>query len=97
MDNFDTSARYKQIGRLIYILSTTAGLIALVVVASVVVLSLIGHAIPPELANWGGIILGFYFGQFVTLLKDYMNLNTQNHSDTSERPTNQPVDQGQIQ
>jgi hypothetical protein len=30
--------------------------------------------IPDVLSNWGGIILGFYFGQFVNLVKDFMGL-----------------------
>jgi hypothetical protein len=27
-------------------------------------------AIPQALVNWGGIILGFYFGSFLTVVKD---------------------------
>ncbi len=51
-----------------------SGLIALAIVISVVVLALEGvKEVPKVLENWGGIILGFYFGQFLSLVKDYMN------------------------
>jgi hypothetical protein len=63
------------IGRLINVISVIAGLIALIIILSVVVIAVSGRgAIPPELSNWGGIILGFYFGQFINLVKDYMGI-----------------------
>ena len=62
------------IGRLINTISLISGLIAIAVIVSVVVIALLQQPIPSELSNWGGIILGFYFGQFVTLLKDYMGI-----------------------
>lgn len=62
------------IGRLINTISLISGLIAVTVIVSVVVIALLAQPIPPELSNWGGMILGFYFGQFVTLLKDYMGI-----------------------
>ena len=62
------------IGRLINTISLISGLIAIAVIVSVMVIALLDKPIPPELSNWGGIILGFYFGQFVTLLKDYMGI-----------------------
>jgi len=30
-----------------------------------------GYTIPETLQNWGGLIIGFYFGSFVSLLKDW--------------------------
>ena len=30
-----------------------------------------GFDIPVTLQNWGGLIIGFYFGSFVSLLKDW--------------------------
>ena len=64
------------IGRMINIISIIAGVISLIVVSSVVVLAILGKGdeIPEVLSNWGGIILGFYFGQFITLVKDYMGV-----------------------
>ena len=51
-----------------------SGAIAVIVVGSVVILALTKSEIPDQLSNWGGIILGFYFGQYMTLAKDYMGL-----------------------
>ncbi|HEY9013313.1 MAG TPA: hypothetical protein VIN06_20105 [Devosia sp.] len=62
------------IARLINTISLVSGLIAVIIIVSVVGIALLGEPIPAELSNWGGIILGFYFGQFVNLLKDYMGI-----------------------
>jgi hypothetical protein len=62
------------IGRMINIISLIAGAISLTVVISVVVLALYQQPIPDVLSNWGGIILGFYFGQFINLVKDYIGV-----------------------
>lgn len=62
------------IGRLINAISIIAGLIAILIVVSVVVIALRSEPVPSELSNWGGIILGFYFGQFINLVKDYMGI-----------------------
>lgn len=62
------------IGRMINIISFIAGAISLIVVISVVIIALFGQPIPDVLSNWGGIILGFYFGQFINLVKDYMGV-----------------------
>jgi len=37
-------------------------------------LALSGAEVPDVLSNWGGVIIGFYFGQFFSLIKDYMSL-----------------------
>lgn len=62
------------IGRMIQIISFIAGLISIFVIGSVVTLAVLKIDIPEVLSNWGGIILGFYFGQFVSLVKDYMGI-----------------------
>ena len=46
----------------------------MIIIVSVVGIALFGEPIPAELSNWGGIILGYYFGQFVNLIKDYMGI-----------------------
>jgi hypothetical protein len=51
-----------------------SGTIAVAVIAAVVGLAFWGRPIPDVLTNWGGIIIGFYFGQFLSLAKDYMHL-----------------------
>jgi hypothetical protein len=62
------------VGWLITVMGATAGVISVIVIISVIYIAAQGQTIPPELSNWGGIILGFYFGQFVNLLKDYMGV-----------------------
>jgi hypothetical protein len=75
----------KYVGRMIWLITFISGLISLVVVVSVVVIALANAIymsperaesvkIPDVLSNWGGIILGFYFGQFVNLVKDFMGV-----------------------
>jgi hypothetical protein len=79
----ENSAAY--VGKMIWLITLIAGAISVIVVVSVVVLAITqilisgsGHSlvIPDVLVNWGGIILGFYFGQFINLVKDYMGLVT---------------------
>lgn len=62
------------IGRMINAISLIAGLIAVCVIGGVIWLAITDKPIPAELSNWGGIILGFYFGQFVSIVKDYMGV-----------------------
>jgi hypothetical protein len=57
----------------VYVSVTVSSLIALVVIFTVALMPfyLEGMEIPTTLQNWGGLIIGFYFGSFVTLLKDW--------------------------
>jgi uncharacterized RDD family membrane protein YckC len=68
--------------KLIMIISAVAGIISLVVVSSVALLAILGRPVPEVLSNWGGIIIGFYFGGFVMLVKDYANILTSHGSAT---------------
>lgn len=60
------------IGFMLNVMTAIGGIISVIVIGGVIVLSLNGSPIPSELSNWGGIILGFYFGQMISLVKDYM-------------------------
>jgi hypothetical protein len=67
------------IGRIITWISLIAGAISFVIVGCVVFLAVMSVfkpeskiEIPQVLGNWGGIIIGFYFGQFANLVKDYL-------------------------
>lgn len=57
----------------IYVTVIVASIIALTVIAVVVALPVVNPAykVPDTLQNWGGLIIGFYFGTFLTLLKDW--------------------------
>ena len=59
-----------------------AVVLVIIIVSSLIAMAIIGAAIvhphisvdttPSILENWGGVIVGFYFGTFVTLLKDWI-------------------------
>lgn len=34
-----------------------------------------GSQLPPPLGDWGSMVLGFFFGSFTGLLKDYMGFD----------------------
>lgn len=60
-----------------------SGIIAIIIVGGVIVLAMLAAfygsdvvKIPSVLENWGGVIVGFYFGTFVSLIKDYIKLKS---------------------
>jgi len=69
--------------RIVIIFGTTvSSFIAVAVIASVVIVTIWNPElkIPDVLRDWGGLIIGFYFGSFVTLIKDLFR--------TSPKPNN---------
>jgi uncharacterized membrane protein AbrB (regulator of aidB expression) len=48
------------------------GLIGLLVVGSVVYAALAQGRVPDVLSNWGGIIIGFFVGQFFNFAKAFL-------------------------
>lgn len=78
-DNEVTIKRDRLLFQLVYSGFLISGVIALLVIGGVIYLSVAGPTnqngdpiVPEVLQNWGGIIVGFYFGTFVSLIKDYM-------------------------
>lgn len=57
----------------IYVSVIVSSIIALSVIFVVALMPIFksGFDIPVTLQNWGGLIIGFYFGSFVSLLKDW--------------------------
>jgi len=57
----------------IYVTVIVSSIIALLVIVVVTILPIWWPAkkLPETLTNWGGLIIGFYFGSFVSLLKDW--------------------------
>ena len=57
----------------VYVTVCVASAIALIIIVVVAALQVLHPAkpIPETLSNWGGLIIGFYFGSFVSLLKDW--------------------------
>ncbi|MER9163616.1 hypothetical protein [Mesorhizobium sp. M0715] len=47
-----------------------AGTIALLVIVAIISLAILGKEIPQSLTNYGGVIIGFFFGQFASFMKD---------------------------
>lgn len=64
--------------KLVYLGFIISGAISLLVIGGVIVITLVNAfgdqeiTVPSVLENWGGIIVGFYFGSFLGLIKDYM-------------------------
>lgn len=57
----------------VYCTVCVASIIALTVIFVVALLPVLepAYQVPETLQNWGGLIIGFYFGTFMTLLKDW--------------------------
>ena len=57
----------------VLIIVTVSSIIALATIGAAIVHPYISVDAPPSiLENWGGLIIGFYFGTFVGLLKDWL-------------------------
>lgn len=69
--------RKAKIGQFIWFSMLVSGFLAVSVVGTVIVLSILERPVPDTLQNWGGIIIGFYFGTFISLLKDYVTEDDQ--------------------
>ncbi len=57
----------------VYVTVIVTSIIALVIILTVAFMPIWrqGYTIPETLQNWGGLIIGFYFGSFISLLKDW--------------------------
>ncbi|GAH45191.1 unnamed protein product, partial [marine sediment metagenome] len=55
-------------------MTIVASIISLVIVLSVAYFKIFlpSFAIPEVFTNWGGLIIGFYFGSFIGLVKDLL-------------------------
>lgn len=60
---------------IIVIIASTSSIIAIVtIVAGVVFPYVTNLSTPPVIKDWGGLIIGFYFGTFSTVLKDWLGV-----------------------
>lgn len=46
------------------------------IVGASIVLMMMGHEVPETLKQWGSIALGFLFGGFIGIVKDYVGVDT---------------------
>lgn len=57
--------------------TSASGLISLIIICGVVYLSARDGNVPSVLSNWGGIIIGFFFGQFFQLIQTLLISNNE--------------------
>ena len=67
-------ANSKSINYVIVLGSTISGILALMVIGVPIIGPFFEEAykIPPAIENWGGVIIGFYFGSFLTTIVDVL-------------------------
>lgn len=74
--------------------TVVSALLALTIIISAAVYSLFlpeGET-PKFLNDWGGLVIGFYFGSFISLIKDLFNLHTSDNTDKTKPITDDKVD-----
>lgn len=64
----ETNKISKSVNFILIFGSVISGILALVIICVPIVapLFLSSYAIPETIENWGGVIIGFYFGSFIT-------------------------------
>jgi hypothetical protein len=62
-----------------------SGVIAIVIIASIVLLSFQNKPIPQVLSNYGGVIIGFFFGQFASFVKDALLPSSQSDNQNPQK------------
>lgn len=64
----------KSIAFLIYVGVSVSAVIAITVIAVPIISPMVSntYTIPAELKEWGGVIIGFYFGSFITLISNLL-------------------------
>jgi hypothetical protein len=67
--------RNSAITRIVVLGSLVATALGILIPITAVVMSVYGKNVPDVISNWGGVIVGFYFGTFASILKDYMSHN----------------------
>lgn len=66
---------------------SVSSIIALVVIIGTVLMPIqTTDKTPTVLENWGGLIIGFYFGTFVGLLKDWLSVPGRGTADSDPAP-----------
>lgn len=70
----------------VYAAVIVSSVIALTVIFVVALMPLFraGYEIPDVLQNWGGLIIGFYFGSFISLLKDWSQESVDAYTDEKD-------------
>lgn len=66
-DRFDAAKGIVVTGWLLLIVMSVG------IVGSTIYFWIAGRPVPETLENWGSMVLGFLFGTFISLLKDFIN------------------------
>jgi len=53
--------------------SAISGILAVMIIFGVVWTAIVLGKVPDVLANWGGVIIGFFFGQFFSFVRGVLN------------------------
>ena len=71
MPHHEASERLRNL--ILLVIVVVASLIAIATIAAALIHPYISpRATPDILENWGGLIIGFYFGSFASILKDWI-------------------------
>jgi hypothetical protein len=78
----------KAISFLIRVGVSVSAIIAITVIAVPIVAPLISstYTIPAEIKEWGGVIIGFYFGSFITLIGSLLKTGSDEKPGSEEKP-----------
>ena len=70
-----------------------SGIIAVMIIATIAYMSIFRVPIPAAITNFGGVIIGFFFGQFASIIKDALlpGANETKSNQTQERHTENGV------
>lgn len=80
----------------VIIITSVSSFIAVAVIAAAIYVPIFStDETPPALENWGGLIIGFYFGTFVGLLKDWLGKPKPIQAEPSTGPLSPPVNEDQ--
>gem|GEM_PF-6465040 len=72
--------------------SAISGILALVIICVPIIGPLfIENYVPPKfIENWGGVIIGFYFGSFISQISNFLNQNKILKNNQSHPPPAEP-------
>jgi hypothetical protein len=84
---------FDSISRILIVQTWVSGVLALAIILSAVAIPLVGQftdrvvETPAEIRDWGGVIIGFYFGSALTQMGTLLSSLRRTDSDRSSSPT----------
>lgn len=73
----------KPIGFILKFGTVISGILALVIICVPIIapLFMLNYKIPDTLENWGGVIIGFYFGSFISQVGNFLSPNNKRENE----------------